>query len=210
MSQELSVALLELKRDEVARAVKSRVEKGEDPIQILEECRQGMTTVGERFQKGEYFLAELLLSAEIFKGAVAILQPYLAKARPPKPLAKMVLATLKGDIHDLGKNIVATLLRAQGLEVYDLGVDVAPAPVVAKVREIRPPFVGFLALMTTAFPSMKEASEKLEEAELRRQLTLMVSGGVTTPMVKEYIGADSQTVDAMEGVAFCLKVIGRK
>jgi len=110
----------------------------------------------------------------------------------------------------LGKNIVATLLRAQGLEVYDLGVDVAPAPVVAKVREIRPPFVGFLALMTTAFPSMKEASEKLEEAELRRQLTLMVSGGVTTPMVKEYIGADSQTVDAMEGVAFCLKVIGRK
>jgi methanogenic corrinoid protein MtbC1 len=110
----------------------------------------------------------------------------------------------------LGKNIVATLLRAQGFEVYDLGVDVAPALVMAKVREIRPQFVGFSVLMTTAFPSMKEAAERLEESGLRSQIKLMVGGGVTTPMVKEYIGADFQTVDAMEGVTYCLKVIGWK
>jgi len=201
---------MELKRDEVLEAVKRRAESGEAPVQILEECRRGMTMVGEQFQKGEYFLAELLLSGEIFKGTMAILQPYLAKTRPAQPLGKVLLATLRGDIHDLGKNIVATLLRAQGFEVYDLGVDVAPALVMAKVREIRPQFVGFSVLMTTAFPSMKEAAERLEESGLRSQIKLMVGGGVTTPMVKEYIGADFQTVDAMEGVTYCLKVIGWK
>jgi methylmalonyl-CoA mutase cobalamin-binding domain/chain len=210
MSEELSMALVELKRDKVAEAVKSRAKKGEDPVRILEECRQGMSIVGERFQKGEYFLAELLLSAEIFKEAVAILQPYLAKHRPSKPLGKVILATMKGDIHDLGKNIVATLLRAQGFEVYDLGVDVDPAVVVKKVKETRPEFVGFSALITTAFDSMKEAAEMLAEAGLRDNLKLMVGGGVTTPMVRDYVGADFQTTDAMEGVAYCMKIIRGK
>jgi len=208
MSEELAMALVELKRDEVLDAVKSRADKGEDPLEILEECRQGMTIVGYRFQKGEYFLAELMLSAEIFKGAVAIIEPYLAKVRPPKPRGKVVLATLTGDIHDLGKNIVGTLLRAQGFDVCDLGVDVAPAMVVEKVKEVKPEFVGFSVLMTTAFAAMKQAAEMLEEAGLRDQIKLMIGGGVTTPMVKEYIGADFQTLDATEGVAYCLKVIG--
>jgi len=186
MSEELSMALVELKRDEVVEAVKSRAEKG------------------------EYFLAELLLSAEIFKGAVAILEPYLAKAHPPKPLGKVVLATLRGDIHDLGKNIVATLLQARGFEVHDLGVDVPPSLVVEKVKEIRPEFVGFSVLITTAFASMKEAAEMLKETGLREQLKLMIGGGVTTPVVREYVGADFQTLDAMEGVAYCMKVVGGK
>jgi len=210
MSDELIIALLELRRDEVVEAVKSRAEKGEDPLQILDECRRGMTMVGDRFQRDEYFLVELLLSAEIFKGAVAILEPYLAKARPPKPLGKVMLATLKGDIHDLGKNIVATLLQVHGFEVYDLGVDVAPAVVVEKVKETKPEFVGFSVLITSSYPSMKEAAEMLEEAGLRDQIKLMVGGGVTSPMVREYIGADFQTTDAMEGVTYCLKVIGGK
>jgi len=208
MSDELIMALVELRRDEVAEAVKSRVEKGEDPLHILDELRRGMTMVGDRFQRDEYFLAELLLSAEIFKGAVAILEPYLAKARPPKPVGKVVLATLKGDIHDLGKNILATLLQVQGFEVYDLGVDVAPAMVVEKVKETKPEFVGFSVLITSAYPSMKEAGEMLQKAGLRDQIKLMVGGGGASPMVREHIGADFQTIDAMEGVTYCLKVIG--
>jgi methanogenic corrinoid protein MtbC1 len=187
MSDELIIALMELRRDEVIEAVKSRAEKGEDPLQILDECRRGMTMVGDRFQRDEYFLVELLLSAEIFKGAVAILEPYLAKARPP-----------------------ATLLQVHGFEVYDLGVDVAPAVVVEKVKETKPEFVGFSVLITSSYPSMKEAAEMLEEAGLRDQIKLMVGGGVTSPMVREYIGADFQTTDAMEGVTYCLKVIGGK
>ena len=210
MSEELSKALVELESDEVLEAVKSRAERGEDPIHILEECRRGMTMVGDRFQRGEYFLAELLLSAEIFKGAVAILQPYLAKARPSKPLGKVLLATLKGDIHDLGKNIVATLLQAYGFDVHDLGVDVPPSLVVEKVREVRPDFVGFSALITTAFASMKEAAEILQQAGLRDHLKIMIGGGVTTPMTKDYVGADFQTLDAMDGVTYCMKVLGGK
>lgn len=207
MSGELSMALVELERDRVAEEVKSRAERGESPVQILEECRRGMTIVGERFQKGDYFLAELMLSGEIFKGAMAILEPYLAKASPSKPLGKVVLATLQGDIHDLGKNIVAIMLKAQGFEVHDLGVDVAPGLVVEKVRETAPDFVGFSVLITTAFDSMKQAAAMLREAGLREQFKLMIGGGVTTTVVKDHVGADFQTTDATEGVAYCLDVM---
>ncbi len=210
MSEELATAIVELKRDEVLDAVKKRAKNGEDPLRILEECRRGMAIVGDRFQKGDYFLAELMLSAEIFKGAVEILDPYLAKARPPKPLGKVVLATLKGDIHDLGKNLFAALLRAQGFEVYDLGVDVEPARLVEKVKEVRPDLVGLSVLITSGFASMKEAAEMLEEAGVRNQFKLMVGGGITNNMVKEYVRADFQTVDAMEGVAYCMRSMGGK
>ena len=210
MSEELAMALVELKRDQVFETVKDKADKGGDPLEILEECRRGMTIVGERFQSGEFYLAEMMLAAEIFKGVVTILNPHMEKVRPPKPLARVVLATLKGDIHDLGKDILATLLRAQGFEVHDLGVDVPPAVVVEKVKEVNPEFVGFSALITSAFASMKEASELLVESGLRDRCKLMVGGGVTTPTVKEHIGADFQTLDAMEGVNYCLNEIGGK
>ena len=208
MSEELTMAVVELDEEKVMNAVRSGLEGGKDPVQILEACCRGMTIAGERFQTGEYFLAELMLSADTFKRAMAILEPHLAKACPLKPLGKIVLATPKGDIHDLGKNIVATLLRAHGFEVYDLGVDVDPALIVDKVKETKPQFVGFSALITSAFDSMKEAADMLVRDGLRDQFKVMVGGGVTTPAVKDYIGADFQTRDAMEGVAYCTKVIG--
>lgn len=210
MSEELALAIVELNRDRALNLVKSRSEKGESPLQILEECRQGMTIVGERFQKGEYFLAELILSAEIFKGAVEILDPYLTATDPQESRGKMVLATLQGDIHDLGKNLFAALVKAQGFEVHDLGVDVDPALVVEKVKEVKPDFVGFSALITSVFDAMKEAAEMLEEAGLRNQFKLMVGGGIASEMVKDYINADFYTTDAMEGVAYCMKSIGGK
>ena len=210
MGDALAMALVELKRDEVLETVKEKAERGDDPLGLLEECRRGMTIVGDRFQSGEFYLAEMMLAAEIFKGVVSILNPHMEKVRPPKPLGKMVLATLKGDIHDLGKDIVATLLRARGFEVHDLGVDVMPAVVLDKVKEVNPDFVGFSALITSAFASMKEASELLVESGLREKCKLMVGGGVTTPTVKEHIGADFQTLDAMEGVNYCLEHVGGK
>jgi len=208
MSDELSTHIVQLKRDEVISEVTERLASGDDPINILDECRRGMTEVGERFQAGEYYLAELMLSADIFKAAASILDPHLSQSRSRDHTGTVVLATLKGDIHDLGKNILATLLRAHGLEVHDLGVDVPPGLVVAKVSEIKPDFVGFSALITIAFDSMKEAATLLEEAGIRGQFKLMVGGGVTTPGVRDYIGADFQTTDATEGVEYCLKTMG--
>ena len=205
MSQGLRIAFVELQRDQVVGLVESRIAEGEDPRAILGECRQGMSLVGERFQAGDYFLAELLLSAEIFKRAVAVLEPHLRKGRPSEPAGTVVLATMRGDIHDLGKNIFATLLRAQSFEVYDLGVDVAPLPLVEKVKEVRPQFVGLSALLTTTFPSMKQVAEMLRDAGLRDESKLMIGGGVTTAALKEHVGADFQTTDAIEGVAYCLR-----
>jgi 5-methyltetrahydrofolate--homocysteine methyltransferase len=211
MAAKLSQGIVELKKDEVMKEVTERAEKGEDPIKILEECREGMTIVGDKFQEGDFFLAELMLSAEIFKSAFTVLKPFLSKAGPQKKIAKVMLVTLKGDIHDLGKNLFADLLDSQGFDVYDLGVDAAPGVVVDKVKEVKPEFLGFSALMTTSFKVMEETASMLENEGLRDNIILMVGGGVTTPAVAEHVRADFQTVDAMDGVDFCKKnAIGGK
>lgn len=209
MAEALSTAIVELKQEAV-QIVTSALEAGNDPMEILAECRRGMTAVGTRFQKGDYFLAELLLAAELFKQAVAILEPHLARNRTTEPRGKVILATMRGDIHDLGKNIVATLLRAHAFEVHDLGVDVEPVALVREVEAIEPDFVGFSVLITTAFAGMKKATELLVEAGMRDRLRLLVGGGVTTPAVREYVGADFQTTDAMEGIAYCAKVVAER
>jgi len=210
MSEELAINLAELERDKVYEEVKKRAEEGEDPLQILNVCREGITIVGEKFQTGEYFLFEMILAGQIFEEVVSILEPYQAKATSVESLGKVVLATLKGDIHDLGKNIFATLLVANGFEVFDLGVDVDLILLVEKVKEVQPDIVGFSALITSVFDPMKEAVNLLEENGLRSKIKLMVGGGVTTPAVKEFLGADFQTTDAYEGVEFCKKIMGVK
>jgi len=210
MLEDLPAGFVELKKDEVLETMKARVERGDDALDILEDARRGMTAVGDQFQEGTLYLAEMMLAAEIFKEAIAILKPKLDQARPPEPVGTVVLATPKGDIHDLGKNILATLLEGQGFEVCDLGVDVASSVVIEKVKEVRPDFVGFSALITTAFAGMKQTAETLEELGLRDTFKLMVGGGVTSPLLKEHVGADFQTTDAMEGVAYCLKIMEEK
>ena len=205
MSGELAEALVALDHETAELLVRRRAETGESPLAILAECREGMVAVGDRFQTGDYYLSELLVSAELFKGLVAILDPHLSRLRPAESLGTVVLATLEGDIHDLGKNLLATLLDIQGFAVHDLGVDVSPACVVDKVREVEADFVGFSALITTSFPAMQRTARMLEGAGLRDHLKLMIGGGVTTPMVKDYVGADFQSLNASDGVAYCLE-----
>ncbi len=201
---------IELKRDEVLDTVKKMIEQKEDALKILEHARQAMIIVGDKFQKGTLFLAEMMLAAEIFKKVVAMLKPLLDKVSPPEPIGKMVLATPKGDIHDLGKDIFATLLIGQGFEVHDLGVDVDPSSITDKGREGKPDFVGCSVLSTTAFANMKKTTDMLEKEKLRDSFKLMVGGGVTNSVLKEHISADFQTIDAMEGVDYCLKQIKEK
>ena len=208
MSQTLNELFLVFNRDAILDVVRDRLHAGEDPLILLDGCRSAMTAVGERFHNGDFFLAELILSAEIFKEVAAIIEPHVSRQRSAEAMGRVLIGTLKGDIHDLGKNIVATLLRARGFEVHDLGVDVPPSVVVEKAKELRPHFVGFSALITTAFPSMKEAVSLLQEAGWRDQVKVMIGGGVTTPAVRDYVGADFQTTDAMEGVDYCLKLSG--
>jgi methylmalonyl-CoA mutase cobalamin-binding domain/chain len=207
MTEDLCTAIVELDADAVPIIVKRRIESGGDPLEILDDCRRGMTLVGERFHEGEYFLSELIISAELFKQASALLDPHLAKIRGTQTSGKVVLATMKGDIHDLGKNILTTLLRVHAFEVHDMGVDVDPTELVDKVREVEPDFVGFSSLLTSSFASTKEAIERLQQAGLREGLKIMLGGGVTTSELKDYLGADFQTMDATAGVTFCLEQI---
>ncbi len=165
-----------------------------------------MTIVGYRFQKGDYYLAELLLSGEIFKQAMIILEPHLAKGRNSDNAGTVLLATLKGDIHDIGKNILGYLLKAQGFEIHDMGVDVQPELVVKKVKEVKPDFIGFSALITPVFEKMKAAQEMLVNEGLRDGFKLMIGGGVTNDDTRKYVGADFQTIDVMAGVAYCMKI----
>ncbi len=210
MLENLTSGFVELKKEEVLETVKARIGKGDDVLDILDEARRAMTVVGERFQDGTFFLAEMMLSAEIFKGAINILQPHLEKARPREPIGTMVLATPRGDIHDLGKDIFATLLVGQGFEVHNMGVDVEPGLIVEKVKEIKPDFLGFSALITTAFASMKKTTDLLKQEHLRDSFKLLVGGGVTNSTLKDYIGADFQTIDAMEGVSYCMDIMVNK
>jgi 5-methyltetrahydrofolate--homocysteine methyltransferase len=208
MSSRIAELIVSLEQEQTLELVRVRSAAGEDPLALLEECRQGMLDVGQLFQEGEFYLSELMISGEIFKGAMAILEPYLEQVRGGDPIGIVVLATMRGDIHDLGKNIVATLLRVHNFEVHDLGVNVEPETLVEKVKEISPDVVGFSVLITTAFESTRRATELLVEEGLRENLKVVVGGGVTTPELREYIGADFQTLDASTGVAYCLEAVG--
>ena len=211
MSSHLTKNLVELERDNVLSEVKERLIQGEDPMGIFNECKQGMELIGERYRKKEYFLAELMLSGELFKEVTELIEPYLGEKTTEGDIkGKIILVTMQGDIHDLGKNILATLLKLEGFKIYDLGVDVNPDIVIEKVKEIKPDFLGFSALLTTTFDPMKYVVDKLKEVGLRDQLKIMVGGGITTILVKDYIGADFQTIDGMEGVQYCLDVFTAK
>lgn len=203
----ISENIVELNEDEVLNEVEIRLKQGEDPMKIIDECKQGLTTVGEKYKEKEFFLAELILSGEIFKSAMDLINPYLIGEYQKHIKGKVLLATIQGDIHDLGKNIFGTLLKINGFEVYDLGVDVNPEIILDKVKEINPDFIGFSALLTITFDPMKYVIDTLEKENLRNQVKILVGGGITTSLVKEYIGADFQTIDAMEGVDYCLKNI---
>ena len=208
MTSSLTENLIELEREKVLSEVKERLNQSEDPMKIFEESKQGMEIIGERYQKKEYFLAELMLSGELFKEIMELIEPYLGEIKTEgNNKGKIILATIQGDIHDLGKNILASLLKLEGFEVYDLGVDVNPDIVVEKVKEIQPDFLGFSSLLTITFDPMKEIVDKLKKAGFRDKLKIMVGGGITTRLVKDYIGADFQTIDAMEGVQYCLETI---
>jgi len=209
MPSNLTQNLIELEQDKVLSEIKERLEKGEEALNIIKECNEGMEIIGERYKKKEYFLAELLLSGELFKEAMDLITPHLGgKTIEENSKGQVLLATIQGDIHDLGKNILATLLKLEGFKVHDLGVDVNPDQIVEKVRELKPDFLGFSALLSLTFDPMKNVIDKLKEEGLRDGMKIMVGGGVTTTLVKDYIGADFQTIDAMEGVQFCLNNIG--
>ena len=207
MGKTLAEELAEFNEEVVTQTVSQRLDRGDSPIDLIKELQEGMRLVGERFDSGTYFLSELLMAADLFTRVMDQLEPLL-QGRAMEKIGRMVIGTPKGDIHDLGKNIFATVARGAGFDVHDLGVDVPVEKFVSAVEDLKPDVVGFSALITTAFEMMKQVMATLEEKGLRDDLKVIVGGGVTTDKVREYIGADAQTNDAVEGVRFCKAFLG--
>jgi methylmalonyl-CoA mutase cobalamin-binding domain/chain len=206
----IAEAIAGLSFDESTKRVDQAIEGGMDPMAILTECRQGMELVGELYSTGEYFLSELIMSADIFKQVMEKVEPLLTESGRAPSLGAVVLATPKGDIHDLGKNIVAGLFRVGGFEVFDLGVDVEPEVIVDKVMETDARVVAMSALITPTFGSMKQVVELLEEKNLRQGRYVIIGGGPTTMQVRDHVGADAWTLDPKEGINWCREFVRGK
>ncbi|MDP2919593.1 MAG: cobalamin-dependent protein [Dehalococcoidia bacterium] len=197
---ELAEALANLEEDKVKELIKKELEGSNGALSILDELRKGMDIVGTRYKKGEYFLSELIVSGEIFKESMQTIEPALKQSAPPGKMPKVVIGTVKGDIHNIGKDIVATLLKGAGFEVYDLGIDVPPQAFVDKLVETKAGVLGMSGLLTPSFDSMKATVEAVKEAGLRDKVKIIIGGGVVTKLVQTHTGADAFTDDALEGV----------
>jgi dimethylamine corrinoid protein len=203
----LAQALGDLEEATVIRMVEEELAAGETPLSILQELQAGMNIVGERFEADEYFLSELIYAADIFKQAGAPLQEGL-KGQSQEKLGTMVLGTVKNDIHDFGKDIVATVMSSNGIEIINLGVNVEHQAFVDAIREHKPELVGLSCLLTTAFEDMKEAIAAIEAAGLRDQVKILVGGGPVDQATADYVGADVYCRTAQDGVIAGKKFLG--
>ena len=203
MEEKLKALFIGMKRQEAIDLVKAELESGTDPMTILEVCREAMEEIGKKFETGEFFLSELIYSAEVFKAVSAILEPHLTSKHKEESKAMVVFGTPKGDVHDLGKNIVITMMKAQGFTVHDLGIDVPSEMFVDKLKETGSNILCLSALITPAFATMKETISLLSEKGLRKDTFVMIGGGVTTEFARKEVGADAQTLDPTEAIKLC-------
>ena len=203
----LAQAVGDLEEDKAVTLVQDKLAKGEPALWILEELQAGMNIVGERFETGDYYLSELIYAADIFKKAGAPLQEEL-KSATQKSHGTLVLGTVKNDIHDFGKDIVATVMRSNGIDVVDLGVNVEHQAFVDAIKEHKPALVGMSCLLTTVFDDMKAAIRAIADAGLRDQVTILVGGGPVDQATADYVGADYYCKTAQDGVIAAKKVLG--
>ena len=208
MARDLVSALVDLKEKEALEIVQGRLNAGDDPLSILDDARRGMETVGKRFENREYFIPELVYSGEILKEITNMVQPKLAKAAEVKRLGKLVLGTVAGDIHDIGKNIVTFMLDINGFEVYDLGVDIPAQKFVEKIKETKAGIVGLSGFLTLTYDSMKETIEAIKAAGLRDKVRIMVGGGLIDDEIRKYTGADAYRPDAIAAVSLAKEWVG--
>lgn len=193
--------------DGVAEQVRAALKAGADPRVVLNDgLSAGMRIVGERYQSGEYFLTELLLAGEVMKAGLVPLEPLLTST-DIRGKGTVVLATVKGDIHDLGKNLVGMMLNASGFEVIDLGSDVAPQRIVDAVRKHQAKIVALSMLLTPMVVSLRSTVEDIARAGLRDQVKVIIGGACTTPNLAKEMGCDGHGEDAMAAVYLCEKFI---
>lgn len=200
MSKELIEAITEMREEDAVAITQKLLDGGASPADVLEACREAMGIIGMRFETGESFIPELILAGEILAQISAILKPRLQQTGESQKLAKIVLGTVQGDIHDIAKDIVGFMLDINGFEVTDLGVDVPPAKFVETVKQTGAKIVGLSGFLTLAFDPMKDTVKALKDAGLT-DVRVMIGGGQIDENIRQYTGADAYGKDAMAAVA---------
>lgn len=208
MSGELGKLLSDLKEPEALEFVEKALSEGADPMDLLGQAKEGMNIVGQRFADDTYFIPDLIFSGAILKGIFKLLEPHLKKAEATERLGKVVMGTVAGDIHDIGKDLVVFMLDVHGFEVLDLGIDVPAEKFVETIKESGSTVVGLSGFLTLAFDSMKATVDAIKDAGLRDQVKIMIGGGQMNDDVKSYAGADAYGKDAVEAVKLAQGWIG--
>lgn len=207
----LSQAMANLEEEKIKKFVKEKIEAGVQAKDILRELQSGMVEVGNLFEKGEYFISELMYAGEIMKEIMADLEPILEETSKPKTEAgEVVIGTVQGDIHDIGKDTVVLMLRGAGFEVIDLGVNVPPKKFVEAVKESGAIIVGMSVFLTMVYESATETVNAIKEAGLRDKVSIMIGGGPVTELVREKTGCDFYGKDAFKAVKYAKKVMESK
>ncbi|MFX0033081.1 MAG: B12-binding domain-containing protein [Candidatus Hodarchaeota archaeon] len=207
--EKLTELIIELEFDDIADAVKEALEvDGKDPFEVLNALTKGMDEVGRRYEEKEYYLTELVLAGETMKEAFKILQPALAATDKSREKVKVILATVKGDNHDIGKNILASLLLSSGFEIYDLGMDIDESKIIEKVKETGATIIGLSSLLTMTVDQIKVVHEALKTAGLREKVKLIVGGAPLNMELAKSLGADDFADDAVSGVKHIKKLAG--
>ena len=191
--------------DALALSNKMLLEDKKDPMRVLELCRAAMDIVGKRFEEGEYFLPELVLAGEMLDTIGSVAKPLIKEGEggEAKKLGKILIGTVHGDLHDIGKNIVSFMLDINGFEVKDIGIDVPVKTFIDEINDFQPDVVGLSGFLTLAFDSMKETIEAFGQAGMRDKFKVMIGGGQIDETVRAYTGADAFGVNAVEAVNLC-------
>ena len=208
MSKQLVNAIADMREDEALKLVQEMMEGGTEPMAILDAAREAMDLVGQRYDEGTYFLPELMLAGEMMNQVTEIVKPELSKMPEIERHGKVLIGTVAGDIHDIGKDIVSFMLDVNGFEVLDLGVDVPPAKFVEAIQDFDPQVVGLSGFLTLAFDAMKETVDAIAAAGLRDKVKIMIGGGQMDDQVRTHTGADAYGRDAMAAVKLTKDWIG--
>jgi methylmalonyl-CoA mutase cobalamin-binding domain/chain len=205
--EKLTELIIELEVDDIADAVKEALEEdNKDPFDVLNALTKGMDEVGRRYEEKEYYLTELVLAGETMKEAFKVLQPALAAADQSVEKTKIILATVKGDNHDIGKNILGSLLLSSGFELHDLGMDVSKDVIVEKVKETGAKIIALSSLLTMTVEQIKAVDEALKNAGVRDKVKLIVGGAPLNMELAKKLGADDFAEDAVDGVKHIKKL----
>jgi methanogenic corrinoid protein MtbC1 len=203
-SAKLIAAIADLQEEASLEIVRRRLNAGDDPLLIIQDCKEGMRRVGVCYEQREYFLAGLIMAGEIFRQVMELLQPIIERQISGQASGRILLGTVEGDIHDLGKNIVNMLLSCHNFVVHDLGVNVPPAVFAEQAAQVQPHLVGLSGLLTSSYDAMRDTVVLLREQGYQGPI---IAGGRLTEKVCEYVGADYWITDAMTGVELCQRLI---